>query len=368
MPFILKHPITVSPSGCGRFEVFDTATGQPLSLDFHDLSLLLWIADGGISLPEGSFYKNSPSATAQRIQRLIESGVIIETELLVRGPKVFNDVGTSKVSRKPPVFIASSYRSGSTLLRYILDAHPELLCPPESKFISGLLEFLNYPQAFRGLQSLGFESADTKFEIRRLIEAFIGGCATASGKRRWIDKTPNYYRHLNGIDEIFNGQVQYIIMVRHPLDCIDSLVNFFPQESENSSDIVRKVRNYGKGKFGWAKFWVEVYDKLHLFSQSFPERVHIVHYESLVTDPVATIEKIFAFIDEVYPASILEDAFKSNHRFGFQDLKILNTQSIHLESIGRWQEWPKIESDSLWQIVGETAEKFGYTGYNLSQR
>ncbi|HEX2642137.1 MAG TPA: sulfotransferase, partial [Thermoanaerobaculia bacterium] len=46
------------------------------------------------------------------------------------------------------LFILSCHRSGSTLLRFILDTHPELYCPPEvflgttafymSNFLSGL--------------------------------------------------------------------------------------------------------------------------------------------------------------------------------------------------------------------------------------
>src|SRR5580658_10020189 len=31
-----------------------------------------------------------------------------------------------------PVFVLCNGRSGSTLLRFILDAHPELACPPET--------------------------------------------------------------------------------------------------------------------------------------------------------------------------------------------------------------------------------------------
>src|SRR5215471_1610483 len=31
-----------------------------------------------------------------------------------------------------PVFVLRNGRSGSTLLRFLLDAHPELACPPES--------------------------------------------------------------------------------------------------------------------------------------------------------------------------------------------------------------------------------------------
>ena len=32
----------------------------------------------------------------------------------------------------PPVFVLCHGRSGSTLLRFLLDAHPQLACPPET--------------------------------------------------------------------------------------------------------------------------------------------------------------------------------------------------------------------------------------------
>src|ERR1044071_4906702 len=102
-----------------------------------------------------------------------------------------------------PVFLVGCHRSGTTLLRYLLDAHPDMACPPESKFIAGLEAFVEYPQAETGLLTLGFSMEDIRAELRRVIESFLGGYARRQGKRRWVDKTPNYYRLLPFIDEIF---------------------------------------------------------------------------------------------------------------------------------------------------------------------
>ena len=35
-----------------------------------------------------------------------------------------------------PVFVLCNARSGSTLLRFLLDAHPEIACPPETNMPS----------------------------------------------------------------------------------------------------------------------------------------------------------------------------------------------------------------------------------------
>src|SRR5580692_4286505 len=36
-------------------------------------------------------------------------------------------------ARDDPVFVLCAGRSGSTLLRFLLDAHPDLACPPETR-------------------------------------------------------------------------------------------------------------------------------------------------------------------------------------------------------------------------------------------
>jgi hypothetical protein len=119
-------------------------TGNP-SLDYHDLALLSWISRYHSAAPlildspeESGFYR-------QRLRRLLEAGILEE------------DGVHSMEERRAgwPAFIVGCYRSGTTLLRYILDAHPRLACPPESKFIPGLQWVLDYPEARAGLDRLG---------------------------------------------------------------------------------------------------------------------------------------------------------------------------------------------------------------------
>ena len=38
----------------------------------------------------------------------------------------------------PPIFVLGVYGSGTTLLRYVLDSHSRICCPPESDFLSPL--------------------------------------------------------------------------------------------------------------------------------------------------------------------------------------------------------------------------------------
>src|ERR1700677_4762647 len=54
-------------------------------------------------------------------------------------PTVFREQGEFRVnaagetgSTEDPVFVLCMGRTGSTLLRFLLDAHPDLACPPET--------------------------------------------------------------------------------------------------------------------------------------------------------------------------------------------------------------------------------------------
>jgi hypothetical protein len=261
-----------------------------------------------------------------------------------------------------PAFVLGSYRSGTTLLRYILDAHPNIACPPESKFIPGLEAFIDFPEAMTGLMSLGFSQSDVHLELRRFAEAFMSAYAQRMGKRRWVEKTPNDFRHVEFIDRLFTSEVYYIVVVRHPLGCIISLQQFFGFEGLNHLDpeVVRKVRTYGRGVYGWALFWMEVYQRLDVFLTAFPERTYVIRYEDLVFQPEGIVRDALRFLGEDYPPSILADAFKMPHTHGAQDHKIDSTTEIHPNSVGRWKTWPSSQVVALWSIVGETATRFGY--------
>jgi protein-tyrosine sulfotransferase len=261
-----------------------------------------------------------------------------------------------------PIFILSSHRSGSTLLRYLLDAHPHLACPPESKFIGGLEKFIEYPQIVEALATLGLSSRDLAKELRLFIERIMGQYTRRVNKRRWIDKTPNYYRLTYLIDQIFEGQVQYIVLVRHPLDCICSLESFFvPYAREDDPDITRNLRRHGVGRCAWAHYWIDIYTRLSILAAMYPERTRVERYEDLVQSPHDVLKRVVEFIGESYVPDLVDRALVTPHDEGFGDHKIGHTTTIHQRSVGKWTAWPRSSIDAIWDLVGPLAVKFGYT-------
>src|ERR1700677_4498577 len=184
----VSGPLHIHGALDGGFIVSLGSSEDRIHLSHEDVSLLMWLA---VRLPARGFDpRELPPGTslANRIAHLLKINLLRELDLST-------DLDADCLRRKAaPAFILGSYRSGTTLLRYLLDAHPQIACPPESKFLLGLERLLDYPEAMTGLMSLGFSRAEMRFELRRLAECFLGGYAQRMGKRRWVEKTPNYSR------------------------------------------------------------------------------------------------------------------------------------------------------------------------------
>jgi protein-tyrosine sulfotransferase len=261
-----------------------------------------------------------------------------------------------------------SHRSGSTLLRFILDSHPNLACPPESKFLAALPAILRYPQVERAFASLGFDRPKVAMRLRAFVESFLDDYAAACGKRRWVDKTPNYHKIVDFIDEIFEGEVLYIVIVRNPLDSVaslDEMVRYIDGRggslSHEDPEIVDAMRVYGATRQAWAMLWKEAYETIRHFTIGRPERMKVIRYEDLVVDCQAKIAEVLNFLGEPVFEDLVVKAFAQRHRAGYQDLKILSTREIHGKSIDRWRQWPPDEIDALWRIVEPVAVEYGYT-------
>lgn len=273
------------------------------------------------------------------------------------------DIDSPPGSADWPVFVIGCYRSGTTLLRYLLDAHDHLTCPPESKFIGALDSFLQYPQVREAFGYLGFSEQDVCARLGAFAGNLFSDYAARQGKRRWVDKTPNYYRCIPLIDRMFGGKVLYIVIVRHPLDCISSLRKWFHADRQNTEDdpvVVEAFRTCGSSRAAWGKFWRSVYETIETSARQNPHRFHLLRYEDLVTNPNETFARALNFIGEPFSEVVIQRAFEVEHQRGFQDSHIRRTRSVHSNSVDRWKEWPPWEIQTTWKAVEPVAKKYGY--------
>jgi hypothetical protein len=268
----------------------------------------------------------------------------------------------SREAVAPPVFLVGCHRSGTTLMRYLLDSHPNLACPPESKFVAGLEAFLGYPQVLTGLAQLGVSGDQVLDALGRLARSFLDSYAEQQGKQRWIDKTPNYYRLLPLIDRLFGSETRYLFITRHPFDTIDSLERFpfFMMDEPEDPDVASALKRYGRTREGWGQYWCEVYEAIATFGSAHANRCLMFKYEELVCAPDAVVSRALRFIGEEPTPDLVAAAFRRSHTWGYGDWKVRESLGVHQTSIGKWHAWADAELDALWAITAPVAKRLGY--------
>jgi hypothetical protein len=263
-----------------------------------------------------------------------------------------------------PVFIVGCHRSGTTLVRYLFDAHPAFACPPETKFLLGIDAFLTSPQVIVGLQSIGVSPERLLSEFRCLTERFLQEYAARQGKRRWAEKTPNYWRLLPLIDRMFASKALYVLVFRHPLDTIHSLSRTpaFALDSPEDPDIAAAMTQAHDRHRQWAHYWLQVNEFLLDIAKQWSDRSLVVRYEDLVAGPTAVLDQIFRFVGEEYPRDLVERAFQLPHTDGYQDWKIRSATGIYDTSLSQWKRWTALDATAAWEIVRHAASQLGYEG------
>jgi len=143
-----------------------------------------------------------------------------------------DDDGPSRSGTPRPIFIVGCPRSGTTLLRLILDSHPSISAGPESRFLWGIRAIEEAQLAHAG--GLGLDRAEWHDNVRSLFEAFHLRYAEHQGKIRWADKSPDYALMLDYIDVLY-PESQIVHIVRDPRDVIDAWRRFYGFKSVRRS-------------------------------------------------------------------------------------------------------------------------------------
>ena len=342
--FNLPFDIRIFPDGSIAALDCDRRSQAPIELS--DLRALADIVEG------------MRSASTETISNAVtDSGANLES-MVGQGAAERAGGGSS-----PPVFLLGSHRSGTTLLRYILDTHSEIACPPESKFIGGLYSMVNYPQVGSAMRHLGLTRDDLYSHIRMFVNSVMWQYTLAHGKVRWVDKTPNYIRLAEFIEQVFQGEALYILMVRHPLDCIDSLERFsnrLPVIDRPDPDLTSFSQRFGSGKYGCSRYWKEANEHLSVFHSGHSERCVLVKYEDLISRTEEQVRKILSFIGSTYEEAIVDRVFEVSHELGFQDPSIARSTAVETSRIEYWKSWPPREAERIWAVVENIGVQFGY--------
>ena len=138
--------------------------------------------------------------------------------------------------RPPAPFIVGVNRSGTTLLRLMLDSHPQMTIPPETHFVPEMIRLARRENTTRkrlvraatdhprwgdfGLEEevlLGRLQEVKPLNPADAIRVFYDLYAEKEGKPRWGDKTPRYMRAMPRIERAL-PEARFIHLIRDGRD------------------------------------------------------------------------------------------------------------------------------------------------------
>jgi hypothetical protein len=174
-----------------------------------------------------------------------------------------------------PAFILSSVRSGSTLLRVLLNSHPELHAPHETHLRDIDVTLKESKYIDRALESSAIEGREG---LRFLLwDRYLQRELATSGKPRLVNKTPNDVFIVDEIKRCW-PDAQLIFLLRHPGAIARSRHETRPQDSIERN--AKMVKRYG--------------DALEAARQTYEGLT--VRYEDVATDPAAETRRICEFL------------------------------------------------------------------------
>ena len=260
-----------------------------------------------------------------------------------------------------PIFVGGCGRSGTTLIRVILDSHPHIACGPELRAgFAALRLWEEYNTTYTGaLSEHLLTPGDINAMFARLITSLMDNYRKAQDKLRSAEKSPNnvfFFQHLHAIFP----ESPLIHVIRDGRDVVCSLLSM--DWVDGRGQPIEYTRDAGKA----AEFWVSAIraGRLALSHPTMKNRYREVRYEDIINDPEPTLKGLFEFIGEPWDPAVLEFHRKDRY-LGRHSSTDQVSKPIYKSAMARWQkDLSKADKDKVKQVAGETLIELGYTKNN----
>ncbi len=252
-------------------------------------------------------------------------------------------------ARVPAPFLIGASRSGTALLRVLLDAHPELTMLSETGFVPKLAEMvrsqpmtvertIKVMAAARPLSDHGLDEEEMRRRLEELealkaapvLRAFYEYAAEVAGTERWGDETPSYLKRERRIQRALS-EARFIHVIRDGRDTLAAK----PGEIDVGAALATGQR--------WHKKVRSARVQEHMMDHYLE-----VRYEDLVGDPEGTLRSVCDFIELPFDAAMIDPAVRA-------------AVEAELGPVGGWRERLGPEQLAAFEEVGgEMLTELGY--------
>jgi hypothetical protein len=277
----------------------------------------------------------------------------------------------------PYVFIVGCPRSGTTLLRRLVDTHPHIAIIHQSRFIPNFFEkrrgltpegLVTTKLVDRLLEARGVKNLETSREmLESLVDAgepvsystFVTGVfdlyGKVQGKRLVGDKTPAYVRRIPTLHALW-PDAKFVHIIRDGRDVCMSAINW-----RKADHALGRFSTWGEDQVSTAAVWWEWHVRLGREDGGSlaPQLYHEVRYEALVSMPEETCAALCDFLDLPYDDAMLR--FHEGREKADPNLDTKKAWRPLTPGLRKWSEQMRSEDLERFEAAsGDLLEELGY--------
>jgi LPS sulfotransferase NodH len=236
-----------------------------------------------------------------------------------------------------PVFVICYARSGSTLLRYVLDTHPAIVAPPELHLLLVARQLLWVFEHTARTPGCAAADLDAKryaaTRTRETLDSIMREHSARADKSVWAEKSVSSIDCIDVLEAVY-PDARLLYLHRQAPDVMASCAQAAQRRQGTFGFEPFVARRPDNPVDGLADYWLDK-TRRALDAESRLPNPHLrLRYENLVREPDATLTTLLEFLGLPLPTGMLDSVFSTDHVVGPGDSKILSTKHVHADSIG----------------------------------